>query len=172
VIHSNGSLTIPNTSLFDNGAYVCVAQNHAGSRRSLPAHLTIFEPPKFTLEPKSNTLVALNAHLELRCEASGFPRPTIEWKRSNSESSGADAASLSERATIRQAGALLVIERVQFEDEGEYLCVAENQMGLVEQRAWVGVYEKPSFVRRMPNVTVGVENKPLTIECSARGSFT
>lgn len=82
---------------------------------------------------------------------------------------------LSERATVRQApGAgvsTLVVERVQLDDEGEYVCVAENQMGAVESRAWISVHERPVFVRRMPNVTVGVENKPLTIECNARGNI-
>lgn len=62
-----------------------------------------------------------------------------------------------------------MLDRVQFDDEGEYVCVAENQMGAVESRAWLSVYERPVFTRRTPNITIGVENKPLTIECNARG---
>ena len=170
-------------SLSDNGAYVCVAYNHAGSRRSAPAHLTIFEPPKFTQEPRAHTQASVNTRVELSCEASGFPRPTIEWRRTvdvddASPSTSATSSltmTLSERATVRQLSpggpSILVLDRVQFDDEGEYVCVAENQMGAVESRAWLSVYEKPVFTRRTPNVTIGVENKPLTIECNARGLY-
>lgn len=164
----------------DNGAYVCVAQNHAGTRRSSPAHLTIFEPPKFAHEPRAHSSVSANGRIELACEASGYPRPSIEWRRTAADESSSDGGPvymlLSERATVRQSpgGGLstLVIDRVQVDDEGEYVCVAENQIGAVESRSWVSVFERPVFVRRMPNVTVGVENKPLTIECNARGKPT
>ena len=39
---SNGSLSIRNASVVDNGEYVCVAKNEAGFRRSAPARLNVF----------------------------------------------------------------------------------------------------------------------------------
>jgi hypothetical protein len=58
---------------------------------------------------------------------------------------------------------------IELEDEGEYTCVASNQLGTVEARSYLIVYEKPVFTKKMLNLTIGIESKSLTIECNARG---
>lgn len=159
----NGTLAIYNSSLFDNGEYVCIAKNHAGIKKSVGAHLSVFEKPRFTLEPK-NTAGQANTKAELKCEASGFPKPQIEWKKDGL------AENLPNKVLVRNN--MLIIPNLKPDDEGEYTCVATNQLASVESRAFVSVYDRPSFVKPMPNLTIGVENKPLTIECNARGKPT
>lgn len=55
------------------------------------------------------------------------------------------------------------------DDEGEYTCLASNQLGSIEAKAYLVVFDKPVFTKTMRNLTVGIESKSLTIECNARG---
>jgi hypothetical protein len=82
-LFSNGTLAIFNTSIIDNGEYVCVARNDAGEKKSQPALLNVFEKPFFVVKPE-NSKYELNARAELRCQAEGFPKPQIEWRKDNS----------------------------------------------------------------------------------------
>jgi hypothetical protein len=47
--------------------------------------------------------------------------------------------------------------------------MASNQLGSIESKSYLIVYEKPVFTKRMLNLTIGIESKSLTIECNARG---
>jgi hypothetical protein len=157
---SNGTLLIANASVHDNGEYICVAKNDAGVRKSAPAHLNVFEKPSFQVQPETGKY-AVGTRVELECRASGFPRPQIEWKRDQS------AENIPLKAQIKDSK--LIIPNMQVEDEGEYACVASNQLASIESKAYVIAYEKPSFIRSMTNITVGIESKSITIECNARG---
>ncbi len=98
------------------------------------------------------------------CKANGFPKPLIEWKKDNSIDNIPLKAQIIDNS--------LIIPNVQIEDEGEYTCVASNQLATVEAKSYLIVYEKPSFIKTMPNFTVGIESKSITIECNARGKPT
>ena len=50
--------------------------------------------------------------------------------------------------------------------------MASNQLATIEAKSYLIVYEKPSFIKTMPNLTVGIESKSITIECNARGKPT
>ena len=63
----------------------------------------------------------------------------------------------------------MVIPDVQLEDEGEYTCVASNQLASIETKSFLIVYEKPAFTKKMLNLTIGIESKSITIECNAQG---
>ncbi len=160
-IHANGTLEISNVSLQDSGDYLCVAKNDAGYKYSSAASLSVFEKPSFVLKPELTAKFESGSRAELRCEANGYPKPQIEWKKDNS------IESLPLKAQITDN--MLQIPNLQLDDEGEYTCVASNQLGTVESKAYLFVYEKPSFVKQMPNVTIGIETKSLTIECNAKG---
>lgn len=159
-IFSNGTFVINNASLYDNGEYVCVARNDAGQKRSPPAHLNVFEKPSFLVQPETSKH-QLGSKVELKCQANGFPKPQIEWKKDSS------FENLPMKAQIRDNS--LIIPNIQIEDEGEYTCVATNQLASVESKSYLIVYEKPTFIKSMSNLTVGIETKSLTIECNARG---
>jgi roundabout, axon guidance receptor 2 len=159
-VFSNGTFAIVNASIKDNGEYVCVARNEAGIKRSQPAFLNVFEKPWFTIQPETAKYQA-NTKVELECQANGFPKPVIEWKKDNS------IDNLPLKSQIRDN--ILIIPNIQLEDEGEYTCVASNQLATIEAKSYLIVYEKPTFTKTMPNVTVGFESKSITIECNARG---
>jgi hypothetical protein len=164
LIHSNGTLVVTNATLQDSGEYICVARNDAGYKYSPPASLSVFEKPSFVVEPttaSANAFVA-GSRAELKCSATGYPKPQIEWKKDNS----AENLPLSAQITDTH----LSIASVHSDDEGEYTCVASNQLGTIEsQPARLVVYERPTFIKHMANVTVGVATKSLTLECNAKG---
>jgi hypothetical protein len=79
----NGTFLIHNATLVDNGDYRCVAQNDAGVRRSAPAYLNVFAKPMFLIRPETRKYEAQSV-VKLECQADGFPKPLIEWKKDNS----------------------------------------------------------------------------------------
>ena len=71
------------------------------------------------------------------------------------------------RALIRDN--LLIIPHVQLEDEGEYQCVATNQLSSIESKAFLVINERPKFIKTMSNLTIGIDSKSIILECNARG---
>lgn len=160
VLYPNGSLQIPSAGLSDNGEYICVAKNDAGYKQTPPAYLNVFEKPNIILNPQDSQH-NFRGKVELKCEATGFPRPQIEWKKDGSYEN------IPFKSIIQDNS--LIIPSIDFKDEGEYTCVATNQLASVEKKFTISVYEKPSFTKHMKNVTIGIESKSLLIECNARG---
>jgi len=156
----NGTFLILNATLIDNGEYRCVAQNDAGLRRSAPAFLNVFEKPSFLLKPQTKKFQS-SSTVKLECQAKGFPQPLIEWKKDNSIDNIPSKAQISDNT--------LILPNINASDEGEYTCLASNQLGSIESSSFLIVYEKPVFTKTMSNLTIGIESKSLTIECNARG---
>lgn len=82
-VFANGTFLIQNATLIDNGEYQCVAQNDAGVRKSAPAYLNVFEAPSFLVKPTTGKYEA-GRQVKIECQANGFPKPLIEWKKDNS----------------------------------------------------------------------------------------
>lgn len=160
IIYPNGTLLIPNSSLNDNGEYICVAKNDAGFKKSPPAYLNVFEKPTIIDSPQDSQH-KFRDKVEFKCEATGFPKPQIEWKKDG----------LYENIPIKSIiqDSSLIIPSIDHKDEGEYTCVATNQLASVERKFIVTVYDKPSFTKQMNNITIGIESKSLLIECNAKG---
>ena len=161
ILYPNGTLLIPNAGLNDNGEYICVAKNDAGYKQTPPAYLNVFEKPNITLNPQDSQH-KYKDKVEFKCEATGFPRPQIEWKKDGSYEN------IPFKSIIKDNS--LIIPSIDYKDEGEYTCVATNQLASVEKKFRISVYEKPSFTKHMKNVTIGIEFKSLIIECNARGN--
>lgn len=83
VTYENGTFMLLNASLSDNGEYRCVAQNDAGIRRSASAFLNVFAKPTFLVRPETVKNEA-NSLVRFECQADGFPKPLIEWKKDGS----------------------------------------------------------------------------------------
>lgn len=92
--------------------------------RSKPALLSIFEKPIITRGLKASKY-RLNSRVELTCDVRGYPEVTIEWKKNDK--------------TIR-LGPKLIIDSIGHENEGEYLCLASNNLGKSESKGFITVY--------------------------------
>ena len=66
--------------------------------------------------------VIVNSPVQMACEASGLPPPSVKWTRDgvDIDNNGTEGARLLSTGALR-------FNRVQLEDAGKYECVASNE---------------------------------------------
>ncbi|XP_076811093.1 roundabout homolog 2-like isoform X2 [Clavelina lepadiformis] len=153
-----GDLVISRLAKGDAGTYVCVATNMAGERESNEAVLRVQKPPRFTSRP-TNQNVLKGQSVQLKCNAVGDPLPRISWSR--------NIGSMPERREVESNGNM-VISNIQVEDEGEYICTAENKVGSQTASAYVTVQAEPELIEVASDTTVQV-GETVSLPCRAGG---
>lgn len=88
-------------------------------------------PPTAVISPANQT-VDEGASALLSCQVSGDPYPSVEWKKVGAE--------LTENHVITEG--LLQIQEATKEDEGMYVCVAQNKKGVKQATSIVNVRSK------------------------------
>lgn len=133
-----------NTSLQDQGSYVCFAQDRKTKKRHcVIRQLTVLErmAPLITGNLENQT-ASIGETIEVSCTASGNPSPQITWFKDNDtlvEDSG---------IILKDGNRNLTIRRVRKEDEGLYTCQACNVLGCVKVEAFFiieGAQEKTNL---------------------------
>ena len=89
----------------------------------------------------------------LECELKGEPQPDIEWVKDG------ESVKASRRVKMEFDGRLssLTFKASELDDEGEYKCVARNELGSASSQAELLVNEarsKPEFTEKLKNITV------------------
>ncbi|XP_060245885.1 hemicentin-2 [Meriones unguiculatus] len=130
----NGSLTILRTKMDDAGRYQCLATNEMGAVKKVVT-LVLQSAPVFQVKPQDLT-VRSGVDVELRCQATGEPVPTVEWLR-------AGRPLQADRRLRTLADGSLWLERVEAGDAGVYECVAHNLLGSATARALLAVRGEP-----------------------------
>ncbi|KAK6168335.1 hypothetical protein SNE40_020892 [Patella caerulea] len=159
---TNGNLIIQSVQVSDVGEYTCLAINKGGEKESRPAKLTVLEKPKFSHMP-SDEVANEQDIVELKCQATGDPKPTLEWRKEDGRIPYGRARQLND-GTLR-------IEKVEASDDGTYVCVAENDAGTVEAVGKLIVNTHPSFQVRPENQVVG-RGRTVTLQCVVTGNPT
>lgn len=113
--------------------------------------------PQFT-HPLESVEVSEGTAVGLTCTVKGTPQPTIEWLKDGK------ALKTSKRVKDSFDGevASLTFSEVDFEDEGDYKCVAQNELGSASCTAELLVNEagsKPEFTETMKDVEVAVDDE-------------
>lgn len=130
-----------------SGKYTCVATNSA-AKVNHTAELLVKVPPQWIFEPQ-DVATLLGNPLNVHCEAKGFPPPRVTWLRARERTSndyqplidGTDG-----RLTILPNGSLWTASAGP-QDEGHYLCRANNGIGSgLSKVIYVSVHGK-LFVR-------------------------
>jgi len=85
----------------------------------------------------SNVSVNSGDELKLACVVGGKPPPEIRWWRRNGQ--------LPANRIVVTENSLLTIQNVIPDDEDEYICQAENQVGSVQASAMVRIQCKLGF---------------------------
>lgn len=127
---STNILTIDRIQEVDTGRYLCEVITGAGSFIKAETDVFVRIPPIISDNSTRSVITAVGADVDLYCYASGFPKPSVSWRREK-------------QRLIPAIGALyrgnhLVLRNVTKDDRGTYYCVADNGVSSGARRS-VGV---------------------------------
>lgn len=83
----------------------------------------VLERPTFTNIPRSQVVLLGRSSLNLCCEATGSPRPMIEWSR---------AQQSADLPLGFQQNGCLEVKTIKEKSDGDYTCRATNRFGVAE----------------------------------------
>ncbi|KAM9505208.1 basement membrane-specific heparan sulfate proteoglycan core protein-like isoform 16-T16 [Salvelinus alpinus] len=166
--HYGTVITIADARPSNQGTYNCVATNLFGITQSIVS-LIIRESPVATVTPQGPVQVRMGEPINLECQASGEPRPSVTWHRLDS----ARNTMLSSPVPM-ESNAVMQVLVARPEDSGTYVCTARNDEGTTETRVEV-IVEGAGQVPVTPRASVPdplmvvVEGQSTTLRCDARG---
>ena len=111
---SNEGLTIVNTEKKDEGIYTCEVHTEYDQVTSSGRLTVLNEAPTFTSTP-IDIRVLEGRNTLLICQAAGIPQPIVKWKFKGK--------------TLESKNGRLELESVGRNQEGSYVCTAENTYG-------------------------------------------
>lgn len=118
-------------------------------------------PPQWSFEPQ-DTNAMLGNPIAINCEANGYPQPTITWFK------GKNKASKEFQAILLKNNSLTV-NFATTDDEGFYMCQANNEIGNgLKKIIYVNVNEPARFDFASKNVS-SRRNDPVMLSCHAMG---
>nr|XP_048286978.1 hemicentin-1 isoform X1 [Myodes glareolus] len=165
VLEDGALLVIASLTPHNNGEYICVAINEAGTTER-KYHLKVNVPPAIKdKEHLTNVSVLVNQLTSLYCEVEGTPSPVISWYK--------DDIQVTESSTVQivNNGKTLKLFKVSAEDTGKYSCKALNIAGTAQKYFSVNVLVPPSIIgASFPNDVSVVLNHNITLQCHVRGT--
>ena len=157
-ISKNGSLTIRDVNILDNGTYICNVSNRFGSDIRNTT-LVIKQKTRIQTRP-NNQDVRRGTYALFRCTALSDPslNYTIDWYK--------DGQLLSYTGrflkNLEGENSLKIVD-VQFDDAGSYVCRASTELDFDEASATLVVQDRPNRPK-IRNVTCnGTTNQPFAI---------
>ncbi|XP_053542916.1 hemicentin-1 isoform X1 [Ictalurus punctatus] len=164
----DGTLSVRQVALTDEGVYTCAASNVVGQDEA-SIQLQVQVPPVVEVsEPPFNSPLqerVANQRIAFPCPAKGLPQPVIKWFRNGQELTGNEPG-----VSILEDGTLLILASVSPLDNGEYTCTAANDAGSTEKKYQLKVNVPPDVRDGLPlNVSV-VMNQPTSLVCDVTGT--
>ncbi|XP_023195302.1 hemicentin-1 [Xiphophorus maculatus] len=158
----NTTLQFSQTQVNDTGRYSCVANNNAG-QASRNFNLKVLDPPRIrSSDQPVEVSVVVNNVLELLCEATGIPIPTLTWLK--------DERPLpqTENLHLLRGGEILHVTAAQLEDTGRYSCLANSPAGDDDKDFLVRVHVPPNISGESTTQHLSVLQKgQVTLECKS-----
>lgn len=101
--------------------------------------------------------------IAIDCDATGYPKPVITWFKSKNKSSKEF------QAVSLRMGTTLTVNFATTEDEGFYMCQANNEIGSgLKKIIYINVNEPARFDYASKNIS-SHRNDPVVISCHAMG---
>lgn len=127
------SLTIRNIKSKDVGSYTCNVLNKNGYNQNTIILNISKQRPEIRRKPRSKSARS-EQNIKFRCRVSGYPEPSITWLHNGLPiSSEKDVNTRYQTTSFVSSTALisasLVIKNVKKSDQGEYTCLAQNDIG-------------------------------------------
>ncbi|XP_047376657.1 hemicentin-1 isoform X4 [Sciurus carolinensis] len=165
ILEGGTLLVIASVTPYDNGEYICVAVNEAGTTER-KYNLKVHVPPLIKdKEHLTNVSVLLNQLTSLLCEVEGTPSPVITWYKDDSQ--------VTESSTIQivNNGKMLKLFKVTAEDAGQYSCKAINIAGTSQKYFSIDVLVPPTIIgASSPSEVSVVLSHNATLECQVKGT--
>ncbi|XP_074596083.1 neurotrimin-like isoform X2 [Brevipalpus obovatus] len=163
-------LIINNVSLEDKGFYVCRINWQPNSQL---AYLNVVVPPKFDENsfPNNHEIVIQEyINLTLRCQATGDPQPTIEWRHEDGGpivlSTPTDlTTSLASSSPRRIEGEELHFRPITRWSMGSYLCIASNGVPPSISRRLMITVHFPPVIRIAQQSLVVMRGQNAVLQC-------
>ncbi|VTJ68807.1 Hypothetical predicted protein [Marmota monax] len=171
VVESNGTrlqaggsaLRLESLGEASGGLYSCVASSPAGEA-VLQYAVEVQVPPQLLVAEGLGQVTALVGQpLDLLCQASGSPMPTIQWLQN-----GRPAEELA-GVQVALQGSTLHVSHVELGHAGLFACQATNEAGTAGAEVEVSVHELPSVsILGGENVTA-LFLQPVALQCVGAG---
>ncbi|KAM4629779.1 hemicentin-1 [Polymixia lowei] len=162
LLNLNTTVQVRQARVNDTGRYTCVANNTVG-QASRHFNLKVLDPPRINGSGvPAEVSVVVNLVLELRCEASGIPTPSLTWLK--------DGRPLPQTDSLRllRGGEVLRVASAQVEDTGRYTCLANSPAGDDDKEFLVRVHVPPNIAGESTPQDVSVlQNRQVTLECKS-----
>uniref|UniRef100_A0A7N8WX49 DCC netrin 1 receptor n=1 Tax=Mastacembelus armatus TaxID=205130 RepID=A0A7N8WX49_9TELE len=162
----SGSLQISRVQPPDSATYRCLADNPGSTRTGTDAELRVLPEPgvnrnlQFLQHPSSVTAL-LGTDAALECSASGYPTPSIQWRRGEEL--------IQSWCYSLLAGSNLIIRSVTDDDSGSYSCTAANKNQNITAHVELSVLVPPQFLN-YPTNTYAYESTDIELECAVTGN--
>ncbi|XP_044744906.1 Down syndrome cell adhesion molecule-like protein Dscam2 isoform X2 [Coccinella septempunctata] len=163
----SSQLIIDQVTSDHTGNYTCIASNVAG-REKYVVPLTVNVPPKWTVEP-SDTNVASSQDAILHCQAEGYPKPVVTWKKAVEEQPGEYKDFLFQPNVQQYQNGSLSFVHISKENEGQYLCEAKNNIGAGVSKVIVLKVNAPAHFQQKSKQVQVVKGEQAHLQCSALG---
>ena len=134
-VSDENSLTIRNIKSKDVGSYSCNVLTKSGYKHNTIILNISQQSPKIRRKPRSKSARS-GQDVEFRCLVSGYPEPSITWLHDELPISSEKLKHGSKRYKTKSyvsstslISASLTIKNVKKADQGEYTCLAQNEVG-------------------------------------------
>jgi PTK7 protein tyrosine kinase 7 len=158
-----GRLRISNVQLTDEGNYACTVLTTGHPAVVSPnARLYVEKQLKFKPVPV-NTKLELGSSGRVACRADGRTPPSVRWVKDGQQT-------LPDHVTQNSDGSLS-FGTVDGGDAGQYMCIANNEQGVINATIRIDVVVKPRF-KVKPTNTTAHEGSFVVMHCLAIGDPT
>uniref|UniRef100_A0A034W1E0 Lachesin n=2 Tax=Bactrocera dorsalis TaxID=27457 RepID=A0A034W1E0_BACDO len=123
---STYKLQIKDIQETDAGTYTCQVVISVVHKVSANVKLSVRRPPVISDNSTQSIVASEGSEVQMECYASGYPTPSITWRRENNAILPTDSATY--------VGNILKIKSVKKEDRGTYYCVADNGVSKGDRR--------------------------------------
>ncbi|KAM9207753.1 hemicentin-2 [Dugong dugon] len=162
-LEAGGALRLESLGEASGGLYSCVAGSPAGEA-VLQYLVEVQVPPQILVAEGLGQVTAIVGQpLELPCQASGSPVPTIQWLQNGHPTEELAGVQVSSQ------GATLHIDHVEQGHAGLFACQATNEAGIAGAEVEVSVHEPPSVdIIGGENITATFLQQ-VTLQCIGAG---